>query len=307
MPGKNETMTQVIGERDITTTRILSAPRELVYKAWTEPEHVSKWWGPNGFRCTIQKMDLRPGGEWLLTLHGPDGADYKNKSTFKEVKEPSLLVYDHVAPHFISTVTFDDLDGRTKVSMKMVFDSAEEMQQVIKAFNAAEGGKQTFTRMENHIHNMSWMGKADGENSQLFFSRLFDAPRPLVFEAWSNPEHLRRWFAPKGTVMHDFKMDFRKGGYLSQSMKAEDGTLFEGDGEYTEIVKPELICWTSFLKFQDPPLEVRSRVRFTDVGGKTLIVAHQLYINSGKPEGAIEGWTSTLENLGEVVAELKRK
>ena len=303
IPGTKSQVNQVIGDREITTTRILHAPRELVFKAWTDPAHVAKWWGPDGFRSTIQKMDVRPGGEWLLVMHGPDGTDYKNKSVFLEVKEPERLVYDHVSgPKFISTVTFDDIDGMTKVTMKQVFESAADLKNVIKAFHADEGGKQTLARLETHTHAMHWMGKASGEDSQFFMTRVFDAPRALVWEAWSNPEHFQKWFAPKGLTMPGFHMDFRKGGAVSMTMRAPDGTVFEGDGRFSDIVKPELIGWIAFLKFQTPSLEVHSRVRFVDLGGKTLLCAYQRYLKSGNPEGAIEGWTSTLDNLAEIVA-----
>jgi uncharacterized protein YndB with AHSA1/START domain len=312
MAVKDENMTQTVNDREITTTRILHAPRELVFKAWTDPAHVAKWWGPNGFRSTIQKMDVRPGGEWLLVMHGPDGTDYKNKSVFLEVKEPERLVYDHVSgPKFISTVTFDDIDGLTKVTMKQVFESAADLQNVIKVFHADEGGRQTLTRLETHTQAMHWLGKAlggdpPGEDSQLFMTRVFDAPRALVWEAWSNPEHFQKWFAPKGLTMPGFHMDFRKGGAVSMTMKLPDGTVFEGDGLFSDIVKPELIGWIAHLKFETPPLEVHTRVRFVDLGEKTLLCAHQRYLKSGNPEGAIEGWTSTLQNLAETVATFKR-
>ncbi|MDB5105267.1 MAG: hypothetical protein JWP91_2956 [Fibrobacteres bacterium] len=302
MPGKNET--QVIGERELTTTRIFDAPREFVFKAWTDPAHVAKWWGPDGFTTTIEKMDLRPGGEWLLVMHGPDGKDYKNKSVFKEVSAPARLVYDHISgPRFLSTVAFDDLDGRTKVTMTMVFESADLLKRTLKEFAADEGAKQTLGRLEAHTHRMSWIGPAAGKNSELYMTRVFDAPRSLVFEAWSKPEHMPRWFAPKGLTMPGFHMDFREGGSVSMTMQMPDGTRSEGEGTYDRIIPQELIAWTSALKFQDPPLIVVSTVRFVELGGKTLLCAHQLYLDSGNPEGALEGWNSSLGNLSEILRE----
>ncbi|MGN6569752.1 MAG: SRPBCC domain-containing protein, partial [Flavipsychrobacter sp.] len=71
--------------REIRLTRTLNAPVDLVWEAWTNPEHVANWWGPNGFTNTISKMDMQAGGEWNLVMHGPDGTDYDNKSIFREV------------------------------------------------------------------------------------------------------------------------------------------------------------------------------------------------------------------------------
>ena len=95
--------------RQIVATRILNAPRELVFRVWTEPDHVAKWWGPKGFTNTIHEMDVRPGGVWRLIMHSPDGVDYRNKIIYTEVRKPELLAYTHVsAPKFDVTVTFVD-------------------------------------------------------------------------------------------------------------------------------------------------------------------------------------------------------
>src|SRR4051794_29231769 len=80
-------------DREIVFSRVFDAPRELVWKAWTEPHHVTKWWGPNGFTTTIHEMDVRTGGTWHHTMHGPDGTDYPNKSIFVEVVKPERIVY----------------------------------------------------------------------------------------------------------------------------------------------------------------------------------------------------------------------
>src|SRR3954464_2525826 len=96
-------------DREIVAVRVFDAPRELVYKAWTDPEHVAQWWGPNGFTNTIHEMDVRPGGVWRFIMHGPDGTDYKNEVEYLEVVKPELLVYLHEStPKFHVTVTFDD-------------------------------------------------------------------------------------------------------------------------------------------------------------------------------------------------------
>src|SRR5512146_2810578 len=95
--------------REITATRLVEAPRELVFRVWTEPDHIAHWWGPNGFTTTIHEMDVRPGGVWRFVMHGPDGRDYQNKIVYVEVTPPERLVYDHVAgPKFHATVRFAD-------------------------------------------------------------------------------------------------------------------------------------------------------------------------------------------------------
>ena len=141
-------------EREIVVSREIDAPRELVWKAMTDPKQVVLWWGPRGFTTSIETMDLRTGGSWKLTMRGPDGAEYPNRSTFVEVVEPERIVYDHgggrkggKGAHFRATWTFEDLGGRTRLTGRMVFPTPEDRAHVIKEYDAVEGGKQTLARL----------------------------------------------------------------------------------------------------------------------------------------------------------------
>jgi uncharacterized protein YndB with AHSA1/START domain len=143
--------------RVIIGTRVLDAPRELVWQVWTDPKHLARWWGPNGFRTTTSAYDLRPGGVWRFVMHGPDGRDYQNRVTFDEIVKPERLVYHHgggddVEPVlFRSTVTFEDLGGKTKVTLRGVFPSAEERARVIKEYHADKGMEQTLARLADYV------------------------------------------------------------------------------------------------------------------------------------------------------------
>ena len=135
-------------DRELVIRRVFDAPRELVWKAWTDPKHVANWWGPNGFTNTIHEMDVRPGGVWRLTMHGPDGTDWPNKMTFIEVVPPQRLVYDHCddvpggeAGGFHVTATFDDQNGKTACTFRMLFKTAAERKRVVDEFGATEGAK----------------------------------------------------------------------------------------------------------------------------------------------------------------------
>jgi uncharacterized protein YndB with AHSA1/START domain len=139
-----------------------NAPRALVYQAWSDPKHVVNWWGPNGFTTTIQEMDLRPGGVWSLTMRGPDGTSYPNRSIFGEVVAGERITYSHSgarkggpAAQFEATVTFgDEADGKTRVTLRMVFPSAADRDAVIQAYGAAEGAKQTLNRLAEELERM---------------------------------------------------------------------------------------------------------------------------------------------------------
>src|ERR1700748_902608 len=114
-------------DRELIISRLLDAPVELVWEVWTSPEHIANWWGPDGFTTTITIMNINPGGEWNLVMHGPDGTDYKNKSIFKEVIPFKKIVYEHIsAPKFIATITFEKQGGQTMLTWHMLFETVEE-------------------------------------------------------------------------------------------------------------------------------------------------------------------------------------
>ncbi|MFL5774301.1 MAG: SRPBCC family protein, partial [Flavisolibacter sp.] len=127
-------------DRELVVTRLLNAPVKLVWEVWTTPEHMAQWWGPNGFSNTISKMDLKPGGEWNLVMHGPDGTDYKNKSLFREIIPYRKIVYEHITgPKFIATITFEERGNQTFLEWHMLFETKEEFIQTVKTFKADEG------------------------------------------------------------------------------------------------------------------------------------------------------------------------
>jgi uncharacterized protein YndB with AHSA1/START domain len=145
-------------DREIVITRTLDAPRERVWEAWTNPQHVANWWGPNGFTTTIEEMDVRPGGVWKHVMHGLDGTDYPNSCVFKEVVTPERIVFtndggseDGAGTSFVSTWTFEALGNRTRVTIRMVFPSAADRDRVVREFNAIEGGQQTLGRLDTYL------------------------------------------------------------------------------------------------------------------------------------------------------------
>jgi len=151
MANRNEIKNDT-SDRELIITRLLNAPRELVWDVFTTPEHIKNWWGPNGFTNTIDKMDVKPGGEWEFIMHGPDGTDYKNKSIYKEIVRPERIVFEHVSgPKFIATITFTAEGNKTHLKWHMLFESAEQFQQVVKTFKADEGLKQNIVKLEEYL------------------------------------------------------------------------------------------------------------------------------------------------------------
>jgi uncharacterized protein YndB with AHSA1/START domain len=140
-------------DREISSVRTFRAPRALVWQAWTDPKHLERWWGPIGFTTTTKEFDLRPGGKWLHTMHGPDGTDYRNDIEFTNVVEPERIEYDHgPSPIFHTTVTFEESgENETQLSMRAVFPTKEERDRTVEKFGAVEGMKQTLSRLEEYL------------------------------------------------------------------------------------------------------------------------------------------------------------
>ena len=135
-------------DRELFLSRTLDAPVPLVWEMFADPKHIVNWWGPNGFTNTIHKMDLRPGGEWVLVMHGPDGKDYDNKSIFKEIIPHKKIVFNHVShPPIVFTITFETRGEQTLLNWHMLFESAEEFIKVVKEYGADEGLKQNVEKL----------------------------------------------------------------------------------------------------------------------------------------------------------------
>lgn len=148
--------TSAESRREIVISRVFDAPRDLVFRAWTTSQHVAQWWGPNGFTNTISEMDVRPGGVWQFVMHGPDGTEYNNQISYLEVVEPERLVYAHCGDEAVGsgqfhvTVIFAEQGDKTKLTMRLLFDSAEERDRA-EAFGAVRGGNQTLDRLEGFL------------------------------------------------------------------------------------------------------------------------------------------------------------
>lgn len=153
------TTTEIKG-RELIISRVLNAPAALVWDVWTKPEHVIKWWGPNGFTTTDKGMTLKTGGEWRFTMHGPDGTDYPNRIVFLEVVPQQKLMYQHSGDvdaepvSFHVTITFENLGNKTRLTMQSVFASVEVLQRLNETHHVIEGGEQHIGRLEEYLTTM---------------------------------------------------------------------------------------------------------------------------------------------------------
>jgi uncharacterized protein YndB with AHSA1/START domain len=113
-------------EREVTITRVFDAPREVVFKAWIDPKHLAKWFGPKGFTNPVCEADARVGGAWHIVMRGPDGAEYPCGGVYREVVVPERLVFTNIATDNegnpildgLTTVIFEEHGGKTKLTLQ---------------------------------------------------------------------------------------------------------------------------------------------------------------------------------------------
>jgi uncharacterized protein YndB with AHSA1/START domain len=143
-------------DREIVISRVIDAPRDLVFEAFTEVRHLSRWWGPEGFTTTTQSFEFRVGGEWNFVMHGPDGTDYSEWITWTELTPPERIAMLHGKfrddPNaFESSLTFE-LDGTaTRIDMRTLFPTKELRDEAVEKYHAVEGGQQTLDNLATYL------------------------------------------------------------------------------------------------------------------------------------------------------------
>src|SRR6185437_5434073 len=201
---------------EIRIIRMYDAPVKAVWEAWTDPKQAAHWWGPRGFTITTHSHDLRTGGSWVYTMHGPDGVDYPNTTKYLEVEKFKKLFYDHGGsderpPMFRVTVLFSETNGKTKMDMTMALDSPEalaETRTIIRKF----GGNSTWDRLAEYL-DKELSGK-----DEFIINRTFDAPLDVMFQMWTDPKHFAQWLPPTGMQMEFIHCDIKRGGSGSYVM-----------------------------------------------------------------------------------------
>jgi uncharacterized protein YndB with AHSA1/START domain len=154
MPLQHSPIPESTADREFVHSRLIDAPRERLFRAFAQPEHLAKWWGPDGFSSTFDTFDLKVGGQWRFVMHGPDGTDYQNEMVFRELVAPERVVLEHLGSvhHFFLTITFTDQTGKTLVGWQQVFDTAEHKESV--AHFVVEANEQNLNRLANEVKNV---------------------------------------------------------------------------------------------------------------------------------------------------------
>ena len=310
---------------ELVIARTFNAPRERVWKAWTDPEQAKRWWGPKGFTAPFIEIDFRVGGKYLFCMRSPDGKDYWSTGTYREIVPMKKFVATDsfadakgkVVPasyygmdadfplELLWTVTLDDLGGKTKMTLRHSGFSEGPART-----GAEQGWSESFEKLAASLTDEPSAAAftAIRGKRQVSMSRVFDAPRERVFRAYTDPKLIPRWWGPRRHTTKVDAMDVRKGGKWRYVSRDEDGTEYAFRGEYREIVPPERLVST--FEFEGMPGKVIvDTATFEVFGRKTKVTVTSQFASledlegmlaSGMEDGALESWDRLAELLARI-------
>lgn len=299
---------------DITLkiTREFDAPRDMVWRAWTEADALMRWYCPKGFTVLFAQNDLRVGGKWRSGMRAPDGSEYIHHGVYHVIDKPQRLIFTHgweknelePAADTVITIMLTEKDGKTT----MVFEQV--------------GFANTDSR---DSHNAGWSGAFDNmsamitgndqltTDNQIVVSRIIQAPRSLVFKAFSDPEYIRNWWGPRGFTTTTKSMDFRNGGTWRYTMHGPDGTDYPNRIKYLYIHEPDCLIYKHDNDGTEDfePIDFHTTITleaFGPDGAQTKITLRSVFPSTeardlvSKKYGAVEGGIEHVTRLAEYLA-----
>jgi uncharacterized protein YndB with AHSA1/START domain len=240
---------QPIAERELTLTRLFAAPRALVFRAWTEPQRLARWWGPKGFTNPVCELDLRVGGAIRIVMRAPDGTDHPMAGVFREIDAPERLVFTNNAVDAagktllegLTTVTLAEHEGRTRLVVK-----TRAIAVVAAAARFLDGMEEGWTQSLERLGEAvaaSAAGRSAAHGS-FAIERRFAAPPARVFDAWASVEAKARWFVgPGGWQPLERALDFRVGGRERVRGRHASDMVSNFDAIYLDIVPSRRIVY----------------------------------------------------------------
>ena len=300
----------IVQERTLVTTRVFDAPRQRVYKAWTDPKQLALWFPPEGFTAPRCELDVRVGGAMRIDMKGPEGEPfngqiYPGKGVYREVIPNERLVFTMVPeidgkkmPSVLMTVEFEDQAGKTKLTIRQTLDTVADYEEMMKT-GMEQGIAESLGKLAGVLSGNKTDRGVEITGGTLTLTRVFNAPRELVWKAYTDPEHIVRWMFAKDWEAPFAETNLRSGGAFRIGMRPSDHSQegFTFEGGYREVVEPERIV-------QETSDGRTFTTRFEEVLGGTKLT---LSIEMAKGEEQERtGWTQILDNLADEVASLSR-
>jgi uncharacterized protein YndB with AHSA1/START domain len=315
--------TKTTPSNDLVLTRVFDAPRDLVWRAFSDPEHFMRWWGPSGFTAPHCTMNFRIGGAYLWCMRAEQGHEYWTRGEFTEISPMDRIAFTHgfadpdgnaVPPSYYGI----PVDTLMITTVTVVFENHENggTQMTLIHKDAAgydgveEGWGQAFDKLASSL------------DKPFVVTRTFDAPRELVWKAFTEPERMAKWWGPPGTSVGKYSMDLRSGGRYHFSLVLPDGGAMWGLFVYQEVSPFDRIVYHHSFSdeggnigptpFGGPwPARLHTTLSFADRDGKTEFTLQQFPIDATRDEeaafsalfdGMNQGWAGTLDRLVEYLA-----
>jgi uncharacterized protein YndB with AHSA1/START domain len=322
---RNSDATKAVAQ-ELVITRVFDAPREIVWKAFTDPEHLVRWWGPKNYTSPACKIDLRVGGKYLFCMRSPEGQEYWSTGVYREIVPPERIVCtdsfadqdgnvvppshygfnDDFPRELVMTVIFEEQDGKTKMTLRHAGMPAGDMSEM-----AGAGWNESFDKLAESLKQ----GEAPSaktsftikrEELKVVMRRVFDAPRDLVWKAFTDPNSIPRWWGPRTLTTTVERMEVRPGGAWRFIQRDPEGAEYAFNGVFKQIEPPGLLSYTFNFEGIPGEHEVFETVTFEDLNGKTKVTSTATFANiedldamvaSGMEAGAVESW----DRLAEIV------
>lgn len=292
-------------ERELNTSRLIKATPAQIFQAFTEPERLARWWGPNGFTNTFHEFECTSGGVWRFDMNGPDGKVYPNEIVFNEVSPQRIVLHHLASMHvFTLTITMVEEGDATRLSWRQAFETAAECDKVRPY--APRCNEENLDRLESELARMM-----AGER-EMVLMRILDAPREKLFRCWTEPQLITKWFTPPPYVTTHAEIDLRVGGSSLVVMRSPEGVEIPNRGVYLEVVPKERLVFTdAYTKAWEPSEKpfMTGTLTFEDLGGRTRYTARVTHWSAADREahekmGFYQGWGIATDQLLALAKEL---
>jgi uncharacterized protein YndB with AHSA1/START domain len=320
---------------ELTVTRVFDASRGFVWKVWTDPEEVRKWWGPKDYTAPYIRIDFRVGGKFVYCMRGAelDGVvkDFWNTGEHLEIVSMEKIVTtmsfadEHGNPvpasHYglpgewpaeiMVTATFEDIEGRkTKITVREVGLPG------VMTELASLGWNQSFDKLTEILTTKTSLTRITAEpgKQEIIIEREFDAPREIIFKAFTDPKLLIQWLGPRILTMTLETFEPKNGGAWRFIHKDRDGNAYAFGGVHHEVANSERIIRT----FEFEGLSEKGHVsletaRFEEMpGGKTRLTVQSVFQSVADRDGMLqsgmeEGVKDSYDRLDELLEKMQKE
>jgi uncharacterized protein YndB with AHSA1/START domain len=298
-------MPEVLTTLEITITRVYNAPRDVVFKAWTDPDEIAKWWGPEDFGVSSVRIEAKPGGKCVIVMRGPDGVDSPMSGVFDEYVAPERLVMRSSVTNpagdtllkSINTITFTAIGRQTEITVVARADAyAPEAEMMLAGMKS--GWNQSLQCLDDAL--------TGAVERQIVVSRLVPTTPDKLFELFTDQTHLSKWWGPDGFTLTTHEVKVEPEGKWRFTMHGPDGVDYANLITYDEITPPNRLVYThSAPDTQDSPFQ--TTVTFDEFMGQTALTMRAVFPTSAARDEvaekyhALEGANQTVNRLIELV------